>query len=301
MSSYPDWLSANHRANDRQALGDYVMEVIRAEGWLSEYKASASNVDYGVREAVCALANARGGEVFVGVTNQGVVDGTTVTREALNQTLRQQGASPGDWYETDLLRLCEILPVPFPGAPRWAYAIQVRGPDRPTFIFENGQYIMAKRSGSDSIRTVDSREAMAWFREWRRGDILRKSYAELALYLGQLSLHRQLPDGLPDRLPFISKASEDGTLLTFLTADDLSKLLGSGIPGDGRSPGVVDLYYGVVSWAKDELARRPPANRFLALRDLGVATAGYGNLDKDILDRLAEFAQYVRSQGFVVP
>ena len=142
---------------------------------------------------------------------------------------------------------------------------------------------------------------MAWFREWRRGDILRACYAEIALYMGQLSLHRQLPDGLPDRLPFVSKVSEDGALLTFLTVDDRTKLLGGGTPGGGRQSGVVDLYYGVVGWARAELAHRPPANRFLALRDLNIAAAGYGNLDKEILDRLAEFAQYIRSQGFTAP
>jgi hypothetical protein len=300
MASYPEWLTAKQLTNTASSLELYLQDV-RTEGWRSEFKAATNNADFGVREAVSAFANARGGEVFVGVANSGSVDGSIVTLENLNQVLRQSGAARGDWYETDLLNVSEVLPVSFPAGAKWAYVIQVRVPDKPVFVFQDGRYLMAVRSGSDSFSTVDSREAMEWFRKWRRGDILRKSHAELSLYLGQLSLHRQLPDGLPDRLPFISKVSEDGTLLSFLTAEDVTTLLGRGVPNGGRAGGVVDLYYGVLGWAKAELARRPIANRFLPLRDLGAASAGYGNLDGEISAKLTTFAAYIQIQGFPCP
>jgi hypothetical protein len=298
MTTYVEWRNANGRANDPSALGDYIKGLISPEGWLSEANASVRTVDYHAREAVVALANARGGEVFVGARNDGTVDGTTVTEQALNETLRQPKAERGEWFETDLLKVSDVAPVPFPEGGRWAYVIQVRVPDRPVFIFENDRYWMAKRSGSDTFRAVDSRESMQWFRESRRGEILRNCYTELSMYLSRLSLHSYLPDGLPERLPYVSKVSEDGSLLRFLTVDDRGRLLGSGIPGVTRSPGFVDLYYAVVGWANTELARRPHAERFQTLRDLGIANAGYGNLDKDILAKLAEFDQYIRDQGF---
>lgn len=164
MATYREWLITEKRSNDSTALTDYIAQLVRDEGWRSEFKAATRDVNFGVREAVCALANSRGGEVFVGVQDEGIVDGTSVTEQRINETLRQARADRSDWFETDLVNVSDVLAIPFSSGDRWAYVIEVRGPDRPVFVFEDGKYRMAKRSGSDTT-ALDSRSSIEWFKE----------------------------------------------------------------------------------------------------------------------------------------
>ncbi len=60
--TFREWRVAHGRPKDRDALSDYVHESGSNEEWMSEFKASTADVGYGVREAVCALANAKGGK-----------------------------------------------------------------------------------------------------------------------------------------------------------------------------------------------------------------------------------------------
>lgn len=288
------------RPKDPAALSDYIHEAGSNEGWKSEFKASTVDVDYGVREAVCALANAQGGEVFVGVDDKGAVVGTPVTAQKLNATLRQGTPPAGDWFITDLLTVCpEITVVSFPSGDRWAYVIEVRPPDLPTFVGKNGGWAMVTRSGSDTL-SLDGYQSILWFKQERRGTILRGCYAELSTYMGQLSVFRGLPDGLPERLPFLTNVLEDPSLSRLLTDGDRAALVGKGV-NQGRMVGASDLYYKVVGRANVALKGKPHYARSIPLRDLGEGMAAeFSNLDHEIVERLAELAQYIRSQGFPV-
>ena len=237
--------------------------------------------------------------MFVGVANDGEVRGVEVTEQALNEILRQSKAERGEWFETDLLNVCDAQAVEIESGARWAHVIGVRSPDRPVFTLENGRYDMAGRSGSDSLG-LDSRRSIERYLNWRRGEILRSCYRELKQYLPQISLHRPLPSGLPERLPFISRAAEDGSLYRFLTEEDLTFLFGAGVTNGGRSGGVVDLYYEVTGWTRERLSGKPIALHNVPLRDLGAGMMGFGNLDGDVRDRIAGFARYLDTKGFSV-
>ena len=96
-TTYRSWLSATGKGANPTTLREYIHQVPGNEGWHSEFKLSAESVGFQLREAVAALANGRGGEVFVGVDNAGEVVGSTVSREALNTELRQGSQPALDW------------------------------------------------------------------------------------------------------------------------------------------------------------------------------------------------------------
>jgi hypothetical protein len=302
--TFADQVRARTLKCDASGLKSYIDSEILREGWKVEYKACTKNVDFGVREAVCALANTRGGEVFVGVTDAGIVDGSEVTEQKLNEVLRQ--AKPGlpsaDWYQTDLVNAVrEVVLVPCPGGTKWAYVLSVSVGGVATFVFDQGSdsWILAVRSGSDT-KHLDSYASIAWFRTQRRGDMLRACYKELRQYLSQISLHRQLPVGLPAALPYISSIQKDPQMFKLLEGDDLNFIFGAGVPTGARSSGVTDLYYSVLSCYEGIASRVGPGARYQTLRDLGMGMMGFGNLDGDIQTTLSSFATYIKSAGFKV-
>lgn len=302
--TFADQVRAGALKCDISGLRSYIDSEILREGWKVEYKACTKNVDFGVREAVCALANTRGGEVFVGVSDEGNVDGSEVTEQKLNEVLRQAKPvlPPADWYQTDLMdAVKEVTPVPCPGGTKWAYVLSVSVPGVATFVFDKGSdsWIIAVRSGSDT-KHLDSYSSIAWFRTQRRGDILRACYKELRQYLSQISLFRQLPVGLPRPLPYISNIQKDSQMFKLLGEDDRNFIFGVGAPTGGRSSGVTDLYYSVLATYEGIASRVGPNARYQTLRDLGMGMMGFSNLDSDIQSTLSGFATYIRNAGFRV-
>lgn len=298
--NYREWLRSSGRENTSASLEAYLAEGARAEGWTSEFKAAARDADYGVREAVAALHNARGGEVFLGVNNSGRVEGSEVTLEALNETLRQPRAMPAPWRVTDLLQLTgNTTRVDLPGGSKWAYVIEVRSSDLPGFILDtSGGLVLPIRSGSDT-KTLDAASAIEWYAHRRRGDVLRSCYRELATFALQLSQHQPLPEGLPDPLPYIHAIVQDGTAYTILTAEDRAVLFGSG--GEhGRSAGVVDTYYKAVRRVRDAYARRSEGYVNVPIRDLSGVSFEFANLETERTQSVRQLGDYVRRQGFVL-
>ncbi|MCI4335987.1 MAG: ATP-binding protein [Thermoplasmata archaeon] len=267
---------------------------------MTEFKAAAREPDYALREATAALHNAQGGEVLLGVTDGGRVEGSPVTLERVNETLRQSRASPAPWRVTDLLQVtANITRVPTSGEQRWAYVIEVRPSDLPAFALDSSErLVLPVRSGSDT-RVLDAAAAVEWYALRRRGEVLRSCYRELATFSTQLSQHRSLPEGLPDPLPYIQAIVEDGTAYTVLKQVDRAALFGAGIT-NGRTSGAVDVYYRTLRRVKDALARREEGWAGAAIRDLRGLGQDFGNLEAEVRQSLDAFARHVRDQGFIL-
>jgi Putative DNA-binding domain len=298
LTTYREWLVKASKTADPASLAEYIHLGGTNEGWNSEFKRSETKVDYALREAVASLANARGGEVFVGVANDGSVVGTEVTEQAMNEVLRQKDLPRNGWYVADLVQVVrKVVPVPFPAGARWAYVLEVRDRERPALTLDrDGRRHLPVRSGSDTIDS-DALSAMEWMRETSRGVILTQAYSELSNYMGQISAYRGIPEGLPARLPYLSRVLETSDLRAMLTEEDIANLNGRGVQG-GRSSGASDLYYKVLERAEVALQGKPPYTRNIRLVDL--LGSEFANLDWDIKRALKDLGTYIRSQGYNV-
>ncbi len=208
--------------------------------WLnSEFKAATTDIDHGLRRAVCALANARGGEVFLGVRDDRTAVGTDLDELRIAQVLRQERAKPGDWYVVDLGQVVNaITPIQLPArAGKRVWVLEVRPPGVPAFVIEDdGTLSLFVRRGDSSVR-ANSFSALDWSRSVAREEILRTCYLEVrtlsrtigGMYIG-LATHLGLT------VPYLTKRLEDGTLYKYLSEEDLLHLLGRA-EGDTRFSG----------------------------------------------------------------
>src|SRR2546428_366657 len=143
-SSFFEWLAG--RTASEATLSEYLASS--GEWWNSEFKAASEDVDYSLRKAVCALANTRGGEVFVGVRDDRTISGTTRTGQQLGQVLKQSAAPPGEWYVVDLTRaVFRIVPVPVGVASprRFVYVLEIVRVGLPVLVFETRQKLEIMR------------------------------------------------------------------------------------------------------------------------------------------------------------
>jgi hypothetical protein len=301
VSTYREWLALNNRPNTEEELALYLASGASTEGWLTEFKAAARNPDYGVREAVAGLANARGGEVFVGVDDDGTVTGSPVTVEALNDTLRQIRALVAPWRIVDLMQVvANTTPVPLVTSGLTAYVIEVRAYDLPCFVLtSDGRLALPVRSGSDT-KLLDAATSIEWHNSRRRADVLRSCLQELKTFSLQLTQFQSLNDGLPDPLPYIHSIVQDGTAYQLLTPSDRAALFGAGVP-NGRTTGAVDLYYRVVRRVRAALERLPMPNRNLPIRNIQDVNMEFANLEADIRSSVQTLETHLRSQGVSVP
>jgi hypothetical protein len=286
---YREWLATVQRPNAAAELALYLSTTATAEGWQSEYKAAAHDPDFGVREAVAALGNSRGGEVFVGVDDAGQVLGSPVTLDALNSVLRQTAATPSPWRIVDLLETVgQITPVAVANAGGSAYVIEVKSYDRPAFVIDSGGRLQLPVRSGNQTHKMDCATAIEFFRQRSRASVLRGCLAELRTFSLQLSPHRSLEDGLPDPLPFIQSITQDGTASTILTASDRTAVFGEGT-GGARTTGAVDTYYRAVRRIRAQLDLLPQSERNVAVRNLPVVGMEFSNLEGDARSRVDQF------------
>lgn len=297
VPTYREWLALSNRPNTPSELGAYIASGASAEGWLTEFKAATRNPDYGVREAVAALANARGGEVFVGVEDSGNVTGSPVTPEALNETLRQTHALAASWRIVDLMQVvANTTPVALDRDGLTSYVIEVRSYDLPCFVLSTGGLlVLPVRSGSDT-KLLDPATSIEWYNSRRRADVLRACLSELRTFSLQITQFRALDEGLPDPLPYMHSIVQDGTAYRILTASDRAALFGAGIL-NGRTTGAVDPYYRVIRRVRAALDRLPIPNRNLPIRDIRDISFEFANLEADIRASVQALENYLRSQG----
>lgn len=238
VSRFRSWLQG--RMPTHAMLVAY-LDSLPAEGDWLELKACEAVVGFGVSRSVAAFANSpSGGEVFVGVTNDRRVVGTTSTHQQVEQVLRQENAPPEPWYVVDLLRAVQdITPVPVgEDSGKTVFVLDVVPLPLPTFVREeSGGLVLYLRSGSSSVR-ASSIEALRWNRQSTRARLLLTIYREFEVMVRQVRLMHGYPIrtswGIPPRLPFLARALEEGTFYTYLEPDDIRKLLGT--RGQGPNP-----------------------------------------------------------------
>lgn len=229
------WVWLEGRASNERELSKYIVTL--GEWWNSEFKAAVDHGDYVLRRAVCALANTRGGEVFLGVSNDRKLVGTRLTEQSINQVLRQDGAHPGVWYVVDLtLVVRRVMPVPLGSVGTFVYVLEVRSLGLPVFLREEtNELSLYLREGESSVK-ADGFKALEWSRKLTREEILRTCYLELKTLsrtVGEMNVG--LSVGLGLTLPYLSSRLEDGTFYRMLSDEDTMFMLrrskGSGYEG----------------------------------------------------------------------
>ena len=257
-SSFFEWLAG--RTASEATLSEYLASS--GEWWNSEFKAASEDVDYSLRKAVCALANTRGGEVFVGVRDDRTISGTTRTGQQLGQVLKQSAAPPGEWYVVDLTRaVFRIVPVPVGVASprRFVYVLEIVRVGLPVFVFEKPATLSLYLRHADSTELANSFHALAWSRDLTREEILRTCYLELkTLSRVVTEMFAGMAMGLGLNLPYMTKRLEDGTFYRYLTDEDITFILGR-VRGSGYEGGIVRWVF--ETRQKLEIMRRQGMNR----------------------------------------
>jgi hypothetical protein len=238
-TSFRPWL--NGRPASPALLKEYV-DGLPAEWWTSELKACEDHAGFGVRKTVAAMANSRGGEVFIGVRDDRSLVGTPTTLLGVEQELAQPNAQPGPWYIVNLQQPVDEV-VPVEGAPLGlgdrCLVLHVRRMGVPVFAREyDGRLSLYLRSGSSSVRAAPF-EALEHVRQNSRERLLLGIFRELETMVAQIRIapnyDLRTTAGVFPSLPFFTKSLEDGRFYELLTDTDIVALLGrrsSGQSGD---------------------------------------------------------------------
>jgi hypothetical protein len=203
-----------------------------AEWFQSELKSCERTVDHGVRKTVAAMANGRGGELFIGVSDANrSLCGSEIRQQELEQVLQQPLAPPGDWYVVDLRTVIgPPIPVSLTAAGRWAYVLEVAPSAVPVAVLEaDSSLAIWAREGSSTVKLTGF-SALRWSREASRERLLLGIYLEFRTMVRQIRISvnydLRLGTGIWPRLPYLVRSLEDGSFYRLLSESDISKLLG---------------------------------------------------------------------------
>lgn len=240
--SFRSWLAGEGATESK--LKRYL--TLLGEWWNSEFKAATTDIDYGLRKSVCAFANTRGGEVFLGVEDDRTLGGTIIDETRLEQTLKQPRAVPADWYLVDLnLPVSHIVSIDLANQPaKRVHVLEVKPKGIPAFLLEkDGELVLYLRQGSSSM-SANGFRAMEWQRQVTREEVLRNLYLELKTLsrtIGVINIGIGINLGLT--VPYLTARLEDGTLYRLLTDKDLLFLFGRARGSSGYEGGIYrDLY-----------------------------------------------------------
>jgi Putative DNA-binding domain len=235
------------------ALESYLQRA-PAEWWTSELKACEEIVGHGVRRTVAAMANGRGGELFVGIRDgDRAILGSEADIQRLDQELSQPLAQPGDWYWVDLRPpVSQVLTIPVPGKDpaRFVHVVDVVPSALPVLVREDDTTLaLYARQGTTSVR-LDGFPALRWQREATRARLLLTLFLEFRTMVRQVRIAHgydlRLGAGISPRLPHLVRSQEDGSFYRLLSEEDIKALLGQRTPGrtgdtDGFLSGLLDL------------------------------------------------------------
>jgi len=295
VTTFREYLAG--RPAGEELLANYLSAL--GEWRKSEFKAAAEAGDAVIRSAVCAIANTEGGEVFVGVSDDGKTPGTSMSEQQVSQLLRQAHAPPGNWYVVDLTRVVHSIlavPVGSESGGKRVHVLEIRRPGMPVFVREDdGSLAFYYRQG-ESSRRANSFEALEWNRRIVREDMLRTCYLELktlAKVVGEN--YPGLALGLGLRLPYMMRRLEDGSFYQAMTDEDLLFILGEAT-GSGYRGGVVRAVFEMRYRLEQQLQRS------------GMDTVAAFEESRNILRNAAEtlsncadsFRNYLGRQGIVV-
>ena len=219
MSGFEAFL--NGRTPNRELVEEY---LARTEEWTGvEFKRADKASDFGLRKAVSALANAQGGEVWIGVDeSQRRARGTDMDPDSISKVLTQEGVSGLFPVVTDLRRTIPGPPLSVAvGNSRRAYCLEIRPPGGPCLVKDSsGTWVMFKREGRES-KPLDAAGILRESRRMDRAKMLRQVYTE---YRDAVRTHlrdprSQLPPD-PDPMPRFRELRQDGSWESLATESD---------------------------------------------------------------------------------
>ncbi len=237
-----------HSRDETTASPDSLSAYLHAAGpewWNSELKEAISDLGdmVGPRKSVAGLANRYGGEVFLGVSNDGSVGGTPLTLDQIEASFHQPNATRSGEYVSDLTFSIRVPPTVVhvsDGPPTLsAFVVEVIQQALPVYTWDERlrrfELFVRFAGGTRKLGAFDS---IDWLRERTRARVLRTIYLEFDT-VSRIAAHDQdYSVGFTPVLPYLQKCLEDGTFYTALTPVDRSQLLGQVLEG-ARSGGSV--------------------------------------------------------------
>jgi hypothetical protein len=279
---YRDWLA--NRSPTESSLREY-LDHLPTEGSSLEFKAAEERLGLGVTKSVAALANGPfGGELFLGVTDDRRLVGTTASQQQIEQHLRQENAPPGDWYVVNLnIAVQWITPIQLagPDAQRRAFVMDVASLAIPAFVLDDDRkLVLYLRTGSNSVR-ASSRDALEWNRRSTRAKLLLTILHEFETMVRQVRIGSgwdiRVGAGIDPRLPFLVRSLEDGTFYNYLSDNDIVTLLGRRTPSQqGDSQGFLNRFLDLAEQVNRTYAR---------VRELSLP----GNVDQNVVSQLSTY------------
>jgi hypothetical protein len=245
-ATYREYLQANDTHESVDSLRSYV-GTLPGEWWRSEFKTCSEDGTYVVRNPVAALANTRGGEVFVGVrdADQQFV-GTRLRAADLPDRLRQPGAVE-EWYSLDLMAtIANVAAVAIPEGDRRVLVLEVTKSLRPLLVEQEDHSLawLVREGGRN--RALQGVEWVRRLREQSRGKLLLELYREYDSAVQAIPTILNFHDLAPDlfRLPRYESALADGTAYTTLDSADRRLLIAQDPQPSGgfAAPGLLNQF-----------------------------------------------------------
>lgn len=240
--SFREWLLQKGAQSNAVALEQYV-GWITDEDWRSEFKLAASGTDFQARRAIAALANARGGELFLGVREDREIEGTLLQPTQLTQVLRQASAPGGDWFLVDLNLVADQTTVVDLGREnKRAFVIETGQPGIPVFVHrDDGRLVFFIRE-RNTVTELTGFEAIVRYREQNRTELLRELFTEFETGVARIADFPPYDLGQFE-LPRLERARQDGSFYRFLTQADQVALVGGG--QQGNPTGILTRFEGI--------------------------------------------------------
>ncbi len=265
--------------------------------WTSlEFKAAVAQSDAGLRQAVCALANTNGGELFMGVTDTREILGSQMGTDQVNSTLMQSDAPRSPWHIVDLTRVV-VSPfheIPTRVAEHRAYVLTVRDPGLPALFWSDDRVLELYERRGRSKAKLGGPEALDWNRRQSRARMLLRCYREFDTLSRRLDFQMNYPTDFRLGLPYLVQTMNDGTFYETLTDKDREALLGRASPGGGGSHGFVGDFLELgrrVQRVQERLEREGTP-----YRDLW-RSGEFSNIFYDLQGKRREFRQYLSNAG----
>jgi hypothetical protein len=301
LPTFREWLRGN------KPTVPLLVNYLSALGheWLrSEDKLATNDIDSGVRRAVVALHNTRGGQVFLGVNQDRQPEGTNVKVERLRQVLSQRDVPPpNDACLTDL-NLAVALPLVVDDGGQRVVVIETHRTGKAALFLDNeSRFQLLYRRGDETLE-ADAGGTIHWYRQSRREEMLVGLYRELKAFTRRIRTWAPFPE-IPDPvLPYLASCMANGSLYAFLSEDDLISLIGgSKDANSGSGGGFVGTYLATVRQARVVFreegceATQPTLGNVLQSRRTGTNLSA--NLQEEMDRQVTDFRNWLLHQGIL--
>ncbi len=211
------------------------LDSVHPQEWnRSEYKAYSKKVGDGLAREVAAMANTKGGEVFIGVDDDRSIKGTRVSENDIKNSLRKEGAPTSPSINSDLTSVVEITKVDLKANEMkvFVYVLEVRPNGKISIARDKtGTYEVYIRRG-ESTERAQGWEVVGIVKSIGRETMLRSLYSEMSTLNKRLSHGQHWQHlGLGLELPYLQSIMEDGTIYEYLTPEDIEVVLGTSKDG----------------------------------------------------------------------